>query len=130
MKRGFFGPDAARMAHSFRQSIAPEAGTTAVWRKLVSATTGNDVIGQDAALHYVERTISAFFMVARGYLPDVSQKQTPAGQFMAGGFYAVTPEAPGEHDEFIWRGEKYALEGESSFARFTNNWVTYVTRSE
>ena len=117
-------PKAAQLS-AYYAPIQAAAGFGVTWRRFVSATTGNQDVGQGDTWHYVERRATALFSSAINY-----EDRRPGGAVFGGGWHVLTPTEPSPRDEFVWRGETYNIEGEPLRSPVSTQWVTPVKRAE
>ena len=107
------GPQPQRQARQQAEQIYKFAGETGTWRKFVSATTGNPVIGLGSAVYYQERPITAHLYGQPGMALNLPENATMAGMLAVGQFLASTTEPLGRQDELIWRGVTYRVDGDT-----------------
>ena len=124
------GPNQQRMAQQQAATILQHAGQTATWRKYVSASTGNPLVGLGSALYYSERIITAqlFGQPGQGFnLPD---GQRMVGQLTEGEFVMACREEMGTQDELRWRGDTYRIESDRVPTRIGGNFMYIIKRGQ
>lgn len=107
------GPNTTRQTNQLANNIFRYAGETATWRKYVSASAGNPVVGLGSASYYQERLITAMLYGQVGMGLNLPENQTFAGMLAVGQFLASTTEPLGRQDELLWRGTTYRVDGDT-----------------
>lgn len=127
----FSQPNPQRMASQQHDNMMRFAGVTAIVWAYISASSSNaSVAGFGDTVSSAGRTITAQFYVARGFLPNVAQIQTPAGMMPAGDFLMNSEYKPSVNDEIEYEGKKYRVEGEPWLEPLLkNNWVSTLKRA-
>lgn len=121
-------PDTGRMAAQQRENMLRFAGETATLWAAISAGGGNTIVGIEDTTYSAGRTITAHFYVARGFLPNVMQTQTPAGMMPVGNFLMNSEIKPGVDDTVVYQGTGYHVDGQPWLDPFTRTWITTLRR--
>jgi hypothetical protein len=116
------------MARQQNEAIYQHAGQTAVWRKYVSASAGNPVLGLGSASYYAERWITAQFYGVPGQGFSLPDNQTFAGMVTQGSFAVSTREELGQQDELVWRGDTYRIESDTVPTRIGGSNIYAIKR--
>lgn len=120
------GPNSDRIRNQQADSIFRYAGQTATWRQYVSAVSGNEMLGIGAVYYYREQNVSAVF--GQYILPTQAETQGAGGTTIAGMFNVTTRQQLSNRDELIWNGVIYRMEGDSTYSKLGNVWLTPVKR--
>lgn len=127
----FSQPNAQRMGAQQRDNMMRFAGDTATVWAYISAAGGIDVAGFAPTAFSAGRTITAQFYVARGFLPNVEQHQSPAGMIPAGTFLMnIIGYKPSVNDVIEYQRTAYRVESEAwREPLIKDNYVVTVKRA-
>lgn len=120
-------PNANRIRNQLDNMPLQFAGQTAIWRQYVSASAGNPAIGLGDSACYVESIITGVFGTPPAVL-NLIQQQTNAGQQVIADFTVSTRERLTRHDELVWNGETYRVDGDPVPSPLNGSYISTLVR--
>jgi len=123
-------PSVPRLAAQTTE-ILKYAGFTGTWRQYISASAGVPAAGFGQSMSYREQTITAMLGGQMGSIvtPNI-QRQTPMGQLADGSLRIVTQQPLTDKDEFIWRGVRFRVDGNSQPSQLNGYWLSVINRGD
>jgi len=119
-------PNPNQQAADLFANHIPGASQSVTWRRYVSGSTGIPEAGLYGSAYYSEQRISAY--MGQFFPANIRQQQFAGGMIPVGAFYVATPHPIGEHDELVWNGDTYRIEGEPVRVSLSRNYVVEVKR--
>lgn len=121
---GYRGPDSARIVQQQNNFQFEYYSHPMIWKRLVSASGGVDVIGLGPSAFWQYTNVRALLKP----LPAQEDYPTPAGQIAEGRFQIVTREPVSRDDKLIWNNVSYRVEGVPAPSTLTSAWVNTIAR--